>query len=42
MFAHAVVDAAALGLPVDVWLGYTGTLRAAIVAEHNSRLRKKP
>ncbi len=41
MTAVLVVDAAALGLPVDVWLGYSDRQRTAIIREHNARVTRR-
>jgi hypothetical protein len=39
--AVLVVDAAALGVPTDEWLGFTARQRDAIIHEHNARMRRK-
>lgn len=41
LLAVAVVDAAAIGITTDEWLGYTALQRAAITREHNARARKR-
>lgn len=41
VLAPLVVDAAAVGVPLDEWRGYTATERAAIIHEHNARIRRK-
>lgn len=39
VLAHLVVDAAAVGVSLDEWRGFTATERAAIVREHNARAK---
>lgn len=41
MLAVQVVDAAAVGVPLAEWQGYTDRERRAIVAEHNHRIKRK-
>jgi hypothetical protein len=41
VLAPLVVDAATVGVPLDEWRGYTATERAAIIHEHNSRVKRK-
>lgn len=40
MTAVLVVDAAAIGVPVETWQAYTVRQRNAIIREHNARVRK--
>lgn len=41
MLALHVVDAAAIGVPVETWQGYTVAERTAITHEHNARIKRK-
>lgn len=38
VLAPLVVDAAAVGVPLDEWRGYTRAERVAIIQEHNARV----
>jgi len=39
--ARLVVDAAAVGVPLDEWRSFTVRERAAITQEHNRRITRK-
>lgn len=41
VLAPLVVDAAAIGVPLDEWRGYTAHERAVIIREHNSRITRR-
>lgn len=39
VLAPLIVDAAVIGVPLDEWRGYPAHLRAAVIEEHNRRVK---